>query len=128
MLVSPIACVPASQPDVTACVEKPMVRAELFFGRDIRGRKPLSDAEWSDFAAQVIARQFPDGFTAFDGEGRWRNPTTGETLREPTKIVIIAADPSPDLSRKLSVVIDAYRRHFDQMSVGLTTSSVCAAF
>ncbi len=42
-----------------------------------RGRAPLTDAEWAEFAAQTITPNFPDGFTVFDGEGQWRNPQTG---------------------------------------------------
>ena len=75
------ACVPAlPQPVATLspaaaskCLlpaEQPMVVAELFFGRGIRGRAPLSEAEWAAFAAQVITPNFPDGFTVFDGEGQ----------------------------------------------------------
>src|SRR5437762_11371863 len=52
--------------------------AELFFCRNIEGRQPLTDAEWGEFAAQIIAPNFPDGFPAFDGEGQWRNPQTGQ--------------------------------------------------
>ena len=54
-----------------------MLVAELFFGRSIAGRGPLSDAEWAGFAAEVVTPNFPDGFTVMDGEGQWRNPATG---------------------------------------------------
>jgi hypothetical protein len=57
--------------------EQRMLVAELFFSRSIKGRGPLSDAEWTEFAAQTITPNFPDGFTVFDGEGQWRNPQTG---------------------------------------------------
>ena len=57
--------------------EQHMLVAELFFGRNIKGRQPLTDAEWAEFAVQTITPNFPDGFTVFDGEGQWRNPQTG---------------------------------------------------
>src|SRR5580698_4729361 len=66
--------------------EQRMLVAELFFGRDIRGRGPLSDAEWADFAAQIVTPNFPDGFTVTDGNGQWQNPATREITRQPTKI------------------------------------------
>src|SRR5205823_892320 len=56
--------------------EQRMLVAELFFGRNVRGRGPVTEAEWAEFAAQVVTPNFPDGFTAFDGHGQWQNPTT----------------------------------------------------
>jgi hypothetical protein len=105
-----------------------MLVAELFFGRAIRGRAPLSDAEWAEFAAQTITPNFPDGFTVFDGEGQWRNPQTGHIAHDPTKILLVATRRTPDLAQRLSAVIDAYRIQFHQQSVGLITRDACAAF
>ena len=105
-----------------------MVIAELFFGRDIKGREPLSDAEWVEFAAQIITPNFPDGFTVFDGKGQWRNPRTGRIINDPTKILLVAAKREPDLVERLSAVIDAYKARFQQQSVGVITRDSCAAF
>jgi hypothetical protein len=125
---------PAPQPatpTVYACFlpgEEQMFVAELFFGRNIKGRAPLSNAEWAGFAADVITQNFPDGFTVFDGYGQWRNPQTGQIARDPTKILLIAAKRSPDLADRLTAVIDAYKQRFHQQSVGLITRDSCAAF
>jgi hypothetical protein len=108
--------------------EQRMIVAELFFGRAIPGREPLTLAEWTVFAADTITPNFPDGFTAFDGEGQWRDPQTGRIAHEPTKIVLIAAPREPALAARLRAVIDAYRARFRQQSVGLVTSEACAAF
>jgi hypothetical protein len=108
--------------------EQHMLVAELFFGRDVKGRQPLTDAEWAEFAAQTIAPNFPDGFTVFDGEGQWRNPQTGQIAGGGTRILVVAAKPQPDLSRRLSAVIDAYKAQFRQQSVGIITRDSCAAF
>jgi len=105
-----------------------MLVAELFFGRNIKGRAPLSDAEWAGFAADTITPNFPDGFTAFDGYGQWRNPQTGQIARDPTKILLVAAKRSPDLADRLAAVMDAYKQRFHQQSVGLITRDSCAAF
>jgi hypothetical protein len=105
-----------------------MLVAELFFGRNIKGRGPLTDAEWAAFAAQTVTPNFPDGFTVFDGEGQWRNPQTGHIAHDPTKILLVAAKREPDLARRLSVVIEAYKTKFHQQSVGLITRDSCAAF
>jgi hypothetical protein len=119
---------PPAQPD--QCLlpsEERMLVAELFFGRDIHGRAPLTDAEWAEFAAQVITANFPDGFTVLDGNGQWRNPQTGRIAHEPTKILLVAAKRSPDLAGRLTAVIDAYKTRFHQQSVAIVTRDSCAA-
>jgi len=105
-----------------------MIVAELFFGRDISGREPLTDREWSDFVASVIAGEFPKGFTVTDGDGEWRDPTTGTVIRERTKIFVVAAPRSPDLAVRISRVRDAYIHLYRQTSVGVVTYDACGAF
>ena len=124
----------SSVPETTqpyACplpAEKRMLVAELFFGRDIVGRAALSEAEWRGFAAEIVTPNFPDGFTAFDAEGQWRNPATGAVSSAPTKVLLVAAPRTPDLAPRLSAVIEAYKARFRQQSVGIITRDSCAAF
>jgi hypothetical protein len=105
-----------------------MIVSELFFGRAIRGRAPLTASEWALFAAQAITPNFPGGFTVFDGEGQWCNPRTGEITHEPTKILLVAETAAPGLARRLAAVIEAYEQQFHQQSVGIITTEACAAF
>jgi uncharacterized protein DUF3574 len=105
-----------------------MLVAELVFGRNIKGRDPLTDAEWAEFAAKTITPNFPDGFTVLDGEGQWRNPQTGQIAGSRTKILLVAAKREPDLAQRLSTVIEAYKARFRQQSVGVITRDSCAAF
>jgi Protein of unknown function (DUF3574) len=105
-----------------------MLVAELFFDRNIAGRRPLTDAEWEAFVARAIIPNFPDGFTVFDGEGRWRNPRTGRTGGGRTKILLVAVKRTGDLARRLTAVIDAYKIEFHQQAVGLITRDSCATF
>ena len=125
------ACAAAQEPPGAVCLlpgQKPVVVAELFFGRAIAGRQPLTEAEWADFAGSVITRSFPDGFTIIDGAGQWQNPATREIARERTKILLVAAKRAPDLAARLSAVIDAYKARFRQESVGVITRDSCASF
>ena len=108
--------------------QTPMVVTQLFFGRDIEGRAPLTDAEWSDFAANVLAKEFPDGFTVSDGDGQWLDPKTHHVAQERSKIVIVAAAPAPDLARRTAEAIEAYRTRFHQESVGVLTTTECGSF
>jgi hypothetical protein len=108
--------------------EQRLLVAELFFGRNIKGREPLTNLEWSKFAADTITPNFPDGFTVFDGYGQWRNPQTGHIAHDPTMILLVAAKRSPDLADRLNAVIDGYKTRFQQQSVGIITRDSCAAF
>jgi hypothetical protein len=108
--------------------QRPMVVAELFFGRDIPGRGPLTDREWSSFAAAVIAKEFPDGFTVVDGEGQWTDPQTHAPAHEGTKVLIAASPRVDDLPGRIERITDAYRSLFHQQSVGVVTYSACGKF
>jgi hypothetical protein len=122
---------PQASPQPYACLlpgEQRMLVAELFFGRSIRGRRPLTDSEWAEFAAQIITPNFPAGFTVMDGEGQWQNPATHEITREPTKILLVAVPRAPDLAGRLSAIADAYKARFRQRSVGIVTRDSCASF
>jgi hypothetical protein len=128
--VPPPSTPPAAAPPY-ACLlpaEQRMLVAELFFGRNIRGRGPLTEAEWQVFARDIVTPNFPDGFTVFDGDGQWQNPATRRIARERTKILLVAAKRTDDLAPRLSAVIDAYKTRFDQQSVGIITRDSCAAF
>jgi hypothetical protein len=118
----------ASHPACLLDSQRPMTVVELFFGRDIPGREPLADREWSDFAASVIAKAFPDGFTVTDGEGQWRDPVTQAVKQESTKILTVAAVQSADFASRISRVRDAYSRLYRQTSVGVVTYGACGEF
>jgi hypothetical protein len=108
--------------------QAPMVVTQLFFGRDISGRAPLTDAEWSAYVADTLATHFPDGFTVSDGDGQWLDPKTHRVAHERSKIVIVAAAPAPDLARRTTEVMETYRTRFHQESVGVLTTTECGSF
>jgi hypothetical protein len=108
--------------------QEPFTIVEMFFGRNIPGRGPLTDTEWSTFAATAITDQFPDGFTVVDGEGQWFDQRTGRLVHEPSKILIAAADPQSNLAERIGAISAAYRGQFHQRSVGVVTSAGCGAF
>jgi hypothetical protein len=101
---------------------------DLFFGRDIAGRGPVTDAEWDDFAARVLTPRFPDGFTVFDAHGQWLNPQTGTIGREASRMVRVAVPLGADVSARVEAVSDAYKVRFRQVAVGVVSSVACARF
>ena len=123
---------PGETVPLSACLlpqQKPMLVVELFFGRNVPGRAPVSEAEWADFTARVITPNFPDGFTVIDGAaGQSANAPNGAAARERPKIVLAAANPRPDLKDRIAAVVEAYRTRFAQRSVGVLTRWECGAF
>jgi len=129
LLLGLAGCTPLhSQSECLVAGQRPMIVTELFFGREIPGRAPLSDEEWARFVAQIVTKEFPAGFTVIDGNGQWFDPTTHTITGERTKIVILAAVPAPDLTGRILRVRDAYRRLFHQNSVGVLTHTACGEF
>lgn len=107
---------------------KPMLRAELFFGLDVRGRQSVSDRQWARFVAEELTPRFPDGLTVVDGRGHWRNGDNGAAVREASKIVIVVTTDAALLRARIAAATDAYKHRFSQESVGIVIQPVCAAF
>ena len=124
------ACAPSlDAPPPSAClVGAPYLTAQLFFGRSVAGRVPVSDAAWQAFVDGVMTPNFPDGFTVLDAQGQWRNPQTAEIAREPTKLVIIGVPRDAPLRARIDTVTSTYKQRFAQQSVGIVVADACAAF
>jgi len=105
-----------------------MLEYQLYFGRSVAGRPPLTDDEWAEFARLVITPNLPDGFTALDADGQWMNPTTRRISSERTKMVIAAAPNTPASAAGIAAIKDAYRTQYHQQSVGMLVRDACGAF
>lgn len=103
--------------------QKPMLVAELFFGRGA-----ITDAAWRRFLAREVTPRFPDGFTALDAAGQWRDPASGHIVRERSKLLIIAAANAPETLSRVEDLAKTYRKTFHQRSVGIVTTTACADF
>ena len=104
-----------------------MTQAQLFFGRDFERRALVSDEQWRDFVDQVVTPRFPDGFSVSDVSGQYRDQS-GTIVREPSKQVLVFTRDIGSDAPKLNAIRDAYRRRFNQESVLLVESPVCAGF
>jgi hypothetical protein len=103
--------------------QKPWVVAELLFGRT-----RVSEASWARFLASEITPRFPDGLTVYDAKGQWRPPGGRMIVRERSKVVMIAMPPGAENDDRLQQIIAAYKRRFDQKSVGLIVRPACVSF
>jgi Protein of unknown function (DUF3574) len=63
-----------------------MSKVELYFGTARNGRRPVSAPDWAHFVEAQIGPRFPEGFTALQGQGRWRTwSSSGTALRCPSR-------------------------------------------
>ena len=111
-------CTPSCPPGLTAGTS-----VDLYFGRG-----GVSDADWRDFVDRSIVPRFPDGMTVFDAAGSWRNPRTGRTSSEDSKVLRVIATDARHLAGPAQAVIDDYKRRFSQQSVLRVEQPVCHAF
>lgn len=92
-------------------------RTELFFGLNRPGGgAQVTDAEWRSFVDEVITPRFPSGLTILEARGQWRG-NDGKIESEPSRILILLHDRTPDEDRKVEEVRRAYRERFQQEAV-----------
>jgi hypothetical protein len=103
--------------------------SEAYFGRNVRDRAPVSEAEWRAFLADTVTPAFPDGLTALDGRGQWRG-RDGRILQEESKVLVLVL-PGQDATAaraRLRPVEEEWKRRFRQQSVLTVHRQACVAF
>ncbi len=103
--------------------------AEAYFGRSVRDRHEVTEAEWHAFLADTVTPAFPDGLTTLDGYGQWRNPQ-GVILSEAAKVLVLVL-PGQDLVQaraRLRPVEEAWKTRFRQQSVLTVFRAACVGF
>lgn len=119
----------AAAPPSCPAGASPATIAEAYFGRSIKTRAPVTDAEWARFMQEVVTPAFPDGLTVLDGTGQWRN-AAGQISRENSKILLLVL-PGQDqaaAAARLAPVTAAWKARFAQESVLTVFRAGCAAF
>lgn len=97
-------------------------RSDLYFGRDIPGGDPpsggmVTEQQWKNFSDSVISNYFPEGYTEWDANGRWKDTETKQTITEPTKVVTFFGKKGKERSAALDSIAQRYIRRFRQQSV-----------
>ncbi len=119
----------AATPEACPAGAGPATIAEAYFGRNVKGRAPVTDAEWARFMADTVTPAFPDGLTVLDGTGQWRN-AAGRISREDSKVLLLVL-PGQDqaaASARLQPVTAAWKARFAQESVLTIFRAGCAGF
>jgi hypothetical protein len=119
----------AAEPIACPVGANPATIAEAYFGRNVKSRAPVTDAEWARFMADTVTPAFPDGLTVLDGAGQWRN-AAGQISREDSKVLLLVL-PGQDqaaAAARLAPVTAAWKARFAQESVLTVFRPGCAAF
>jgi hypothetical protein len=106
----------------------PRIVVQLLFGRGKGDSGGITQADWGGFVANEITPRFPDGFTMIDATGQWLNPRQGAIIKEDSKVVEIALPSDSYDAAKIDAVIEAYKRQFRVLSVGLIVQTACVRF
>jgi hypothetical protein len=124
-LLLPPGCVTVSPPCAGAA--RPQLRAELIFGRSIKGGV-VSEAAWRRFLDEEVTPRFPDGFTVIDGRGQWRGEGQTKIVKEASKVLVVAMPGEAERRARLAAVAEAYKRRFRQESVATLLTPSCVSF
>lgn len=103
--------------------------AEAYFGRNVRDRAAVSEAEWRAFLADTVTPAFPDGLTALDGVGQWRG-RDGRIGQEASKVLVVVL-PGQDAAAaraRMRPIEDEWKRRFRQHSVLTVYRGACVSF
>ena len=102
-------------------------RTELYFGLSKPDGSLVSDADYQRFLDTEVTPRFSDGFTLLGGNGQFRG-TSGEIIREPTRIVLLLYPFDAAKSAAVEEIRAAYRKQFQQESVLRADAPSCVGF
>lgn len=117
-----------SPPAAAACpagLER-WIRTELYFGLNWP-QGVISESQWRDFVNREVAPRLPEGFTVIGAEGAWRSAQTGQTIREPSRVLQRLRKPDAAQEPVFAAIVDAYKTRFRQDAVLRVDTEVCAA-
>jgi hypothetical protein len=117
-----------AQPVACAGAQKARQVAELLFGRKIGERLGVSERAFGRFVDREISPRFPDGLTVLDAAGEWNDTQRKTIVHEPSKVVEIILPGNADDLDRLGQIAEAYKRQFQQQSVGIVTRDACVSF
>jgi hypothetical protein len=120
----------ATAPAALTCAagQQVMLLAELLFGRNVGDRMGVSERSFAAFVDEEVTPRFPGGLTILDAKGQYRDMARGAIVREPSKVIVIAVKDEEQTRQSLAAIAEAYKRRFDQQSVGMILRPACVSF
>lgn len=92
-------------------VERPVLSERIFCGLSIPGGGTVSQQDIDTFIVEVVEPRFPQGFTTWRAQGRWRGGS------EETMVIEILHPLDARLAEAVREIADEYRRRFKQEAV-----------
>lgn len=103
---------------LTACasmaptaVERPVLSDRLFCGLSIPGGGTVTQADLEKFINEVVEPRFPQGFTMWRAQGRWRGGS------EEVMVLEILHPLDERLGNAVAEIATEYRKRFQQEAV-----------
>jgi non-canonical (house-cleaning) NTP pyrophosphatase len=107
------------QGDASRPAQAKWVRTELYFSVGLIDGGPgsVSPARWREFLDQEVTARFPDGFTAFDAYGQWRDHGAAQPERLATKVIVVLHEDNTQNNANIEAIRLAYKRITGDLSV-----------
>ncbi|KPX56134.1 DUF3574 domain-containing protein [Pseudomonas amygdali] len=95
------------------------LRTELYFsvGALDDPQPQVNAARWREFLDKEVTPRFPDGFTAFDAYGQWRDKGAVQPERLSTKVIVILHENTVRRSADIEAIRLAWKRVTGDLSV-----------
>lgn len=107
------------QGDASRPAQAHWLRTELYFsvGPLEGGPGSVNPARWREFIDQEVTARFPDGFTAYDAYGQWRDKGAAQPERLSTKVIVILHEDNPRHDADIEAIRLAWKRITGDLSV-----------
>lgn len=95
------------------------LRTELYFSTGSLDRKEgnISPQRWREFLDKEVTPRFPDGFTALDAYGQWRDKGATQPERLSTKVIVILHENTAQHGKDIEAIRLAWKRITGDLSV-----------
>ena len=103
-----------------------MVETQLFFGMSRPTGGEVTQNEWDAFLQREVVPHFPEGFAVIETTGFWLDGKKQQTITEPSRMISRVLRPGD--AEAIPLIIDSYKRAFDQESVLRIDTMVCAKY
>ena len=112
---------------ISSCSSRNFIVTKIYFGLTGPNNTVISGKDFDIFVDSTITPLFPNGFTVYSTEGRWKN-ISNETIKEDSRVIEIINAAKTEDREKIRTIAKSYKKRFQQESVLITEESVIADF
>ena len=105
-----------------------MVETQLYFGLDKPSGGPVSAEQFDEFLRTFVSERFPDGLTSVVARGQWRDVRTKKIVSEDSRMLVLVHDGGADAERKVTEIVEQYKRAYEQQAVMRVDAAVRVRF